>query len=326
MSKSKEQESQSQSIETVAPIDKPNRYYTYVLLNPMKPGRYTYKNIVTFFYEPFYVGKGSGHRWTVHFTKAALSKDSQHNIHKVNTIKKINRNNLDTIVVKTLSEVSESEAYENEELLIDTIGRCDLKSGSLTNKNGGGKGNTHCIPWHKGKTGVYSEETIKKRSASLKGKVPWSKGLKLSKEKYKDAFSKRSESLKKYYQSEAGIAKRKRTGEAAKKRYDAYSNEEKKAMILKMTKGNPDYYKSDKFKEGGKKGVIIQNKIFAEKNPIVGFKCYVCGTPTEMPLNKFNKRLEKYKETVCMSKNPGCSMRALAAIKYNRPVIKSIQE
>lgn len=38
------------------------------------------------------------------------------------------------------------------------------------------------VSWHKGKTGVYSEETLKKFSEKRKGRTPWNKGKKLSAE------------------------------------------------------------------------------------------------------------------------------------------------
>lgn len=35
-----------------------------------------------------------------------------------------------------------------------------------------------CIPWNKGKTGIYSDDTRKKISDSQIGRIPWNKGLK----------------------------------------------------------------------------------------------------------------------------------------------------
>jgi len=32
-------------------------FYSYIFLNPLKPGRYTYGDFVSFLYEPFYVGR-----------------------------------------------------------------------------------------------------------------------------------------------------------------------------------------------------------------------------------------------------------------------------
>ena len=38
------------------------------------------------------------------------------------------------------------------------------------------------VSWHKGKSGVYTEETLKKMSEARVGRVPWNKGKKLSSE------------------------------------------------------------------------------------------------------------------------------------------------
>lgn len=42
------------------------KYYTYIYLDPRKPGKYEYtlknEETIRFDYEPFYVGKGTGNR------------------------------------------------------------------------------------------------------------------------------------------------------------------------------------------------------------------------------------------------------------------------
>jgi len=43
----------------------------------------------------------------------------------------------------------------------------------------------HLIPWNKGKTGIYSKETLQKMSESRKGRIPWMKGKKHSEETLK---------------------------------------------------------------------------------------------------------------------------------------------
>jgi hypothetical protein len=48
------------------------------------------------------------------------------------------------------------------------------KGKGLGNKNGCGN-----VPWNKGKTNVYTKETLQVMSTNLKGKPAWNKGLKL---------------------------------------------------------------------------------------------------------------------------------------------------
>ena len=44
------------------------------------------------------------------------------------------------------------------------------------NMTAGGDGTLSCVPWNKGKHGIFSEETLKKISESCKGRTPWNKG------------------------------------------------------------------------------------------------------------------------------------------------------
>jgi len=117
-------------------LDK-NRFYVYALLDPRKPGIYEYKDIC-FLYEPFYIGKGTGRRCLDHFKKSEL-KD---NTYKNNKIKKIIFQKLDVIILKIKEGVRETKAFRLESKFVSEIGRCDLKTGPLTNLDGGGAGSS----------------------------------------------------------------------------------------------------------------------------------------------------------------------------------------
>ena len=54
-----------------------NIFYVYVYLDPRKPGNYVYGEY-SFDYEPFYVGKGSNGRCTIHLCKYNLENNENH--------------------------------------------------------------------------------------------------------------------------------------------------------------------------------------------------------------------------------------------------------
>ena len=67
-----------------------NTFYTYIYLDPRKPGKYEYGDYA-FEYEPFYVGKGSNGQWLSHL-KIAKNKNGLcriENTFKHNKIKNI---------------------------------------------------------------------------------------------------------------------------------------------------------------------------------------------------------------------------------------------
>ena len=114
------------------------QHYTYIYLNPLKKGSYAYDNgKISFEYEPFYIGKGSLERYKKHL----IENKRDNNRHKKNTIKKIQKNGLEPIIIKVLENVNEQTAFDKEIELIWVIGRADLKMGSLTNMSWGGEGN-----------------------------------------------------------------------------------------------------------------------------------------------------------------------------------------
>lgn len=108
-------------------------FYTYVYLNPLKPGIYKYENY-SFDFEPFYVGKGKGRRHLDHlFSQEGCDE-------KINLIKQLIESNNQPIIVKTKEDILEDEAFEEEKYLIKIIGRKILKEGPLLNLQPGGEG------------------------------------------------------------------------------------------------------------------------------------------------------------------------------------------
>ena len=128
-------------------------FYTYLYLDPRKPGNFNY-GIYHFDYEPFYVGKGHNNRCLKHL------KDSRKS-YKVNKIKKILSESLEPIIIKYQENLLECQALKLEIDLIKTIGRLDLKTGTLTNLTDGGQGTSGNIP---------TEETKYKNGSALRGK------------------------------------------------------------------------------------------------------------------------------------------------------------
>lgn len=115
-----------------------DQFYVYAYLDPRKPGTFTYADI-SFDYEPFYIGKGKGNRFTVH-----LVEKSSGNRHKYNKIQSIRKIGAEPIVLKIKEDLTEEEAWDYEYSLIESIGRSVFKTGPLTNlKDGGAGGFTH---------------------------------------------------------------------------------------------------------------------------------------------------------------------------------------
>jgi hypothetical protein len=119
------------------------KYYTYVLFNLDKPGKYQYDDLC-FLYEPFYVGKGKDDRILAHNRKS-YKKDDKNETKKElieSLIKKYDYNDIPFIYKANLSE---EESLNFEEELIKKIGRCDLKLGPLTNLTDGNDGPSNMI-------------------------------------------------------------------------------------------------------------------------------------------------------------------------------------
>ncbi len=146
-------------------------FYTYVFLDPLKPGRYVYGEYV-FDHEPFYVGKGKRQR-AFDFVR------SHHVGHKITFLQCRGK---EPIIRKVHEELTERDAYEMEKKLIFLIGRRDERKGPLTNLSDGGKagvlGKTRKGEKHHFFGKSRSEATRKKIANKLNGNIPWNKGLK----------------------------------------------------------------------------------------------------------------------------------------------------
>lgn len=130
-----------------------NKFYVYAYLDPRKPGNYQYGSL-KLQYEPFYIGKGSRDRCTIHLHDYYLKKNF--NAFLNNKIRKIRREtSFDPIIIKLYDNVDEDAAFKKEVLLIGQIGR-KIHNGPLTNIYDGGEGSSK------------SEETKQKISATKK--------------------------------------------------------------------------------------------------------------------------------------------------------------
>lgn len=157
-----------------------NIYYTYIYLNPLKPGKFTYENVATFFYEPYYVGKGKEYRIFMHLRNNKKARDNkERNL----IIDEIRENNIEPkeFILKIINNISDLESIEYEKLFIKSIGRMDINEGSLTNHTFGGDGTSgrKCSEETKQKIRqkvkdyFNSDEGIERRkeiSESMKGK------------------------------------------------------------------------------------------------------------------------------------------------------------
>lgn len=89
-------------------------YYVYILMDPSD------------FYKPFYVGKGSGDRISVH-----LRGGSKDNPFKNNKIAKIRAKGHEPVSMKWADGLLEKDAYEMEAYLIKRFGRRNIDEGGI---------------------------------------------------------------------------------------------------------------------------------------------------------------------------------------------------
>jgi group I intron endonuclease len=149
-----------------------SNYYVYALLDSSKPGTYKYDDL-SFDYEPFYIGKGTGNR----IKDTLYDKTS----FKKNKIDKLNSLGVEIISIKIKEGISNEKAILLEKKYINLIGRRDQLNGSLVNLTGGGDGrlsspHTQEVKDKISKTYLsknlkwnHKKETLKKMSQKQKG-------------------------------------------------------------------------------------------------------------------------------------------------------------
>ena len=149
------------------------QYYVYLYLNPLKPGHFRYVlpsgKVITFAFEPFYVGKGHSRRAFVHLQDSVIARGGRSR--KISTIKSIRAEGKEPKVVIIPSRVSDFMAQAFEVDIIAGIERRIVGLGPLANVTVGGDGNAGNSP---------SKATRKKQSISMQGKNkgqirPWMK-------------------------------------------------------------------------------------------------------------------------------------------------------
>lgn len=112
-----------------------NVYYTYIYLDPRKPGNYKYDNLI-FNYEPFYVGKGKNNRCYIGLKDNSKIK----NTFKYNKINNIIKSGYFPIIEKIFENISNIDACKYEIDIIKKIGKLTDKTGPLLNITNGGDG------------------------------------------------------------------------------------------------------------------------------------------------------------------------------------------
>ena len=112
---------------------------------------------------PFYVGKGSEDRYRI----CSHMHENCTNTFLKNKIRKVGATHVKVHFLH--KNLTEEEAFYWEKYWIKYIGRRDKKEGTLCNLTDGGEmGPIGCI---------VSEETRQKISETLKGNIPWNKGI-----------------------------------------------------------------------------------------------------------------------------------------------------
>lgn len=126
------------------------QYYTYIYRDPSCNN------------EPIYVGKGHGSRASTH-----LSRSDNHPF--INRLNKMKVNGVAPFI-EIINAIDEDHAFFLEECCIESIGRKDLKKGTLLNLTDGGEGGSGAVRSQTHKDIISAALTGLKRSVESKEK------------------------------------------------------------------------------------------------------------------------------------------------------------
>jgi desulfoferrodoxin (superoxide reductase-like protein) len=160
-----------------------NNFYTYVYLDPRRPGHYCYKD-VCFLFEPIYVGKGKGRRYLFHLDSLNGKRNQLFKSKLSKVLSEVVKEHFIRYIILVKDKVSEQQALDFEMFLIREIGRYNTQTGPLVNLTDGGEGvsgghwkvpGKRLTEEHKKKIAAgglgkkHSEETKNKIAVSHKG-------------------------------------------------------------------------------------------------------------------------------------------------------------
>ena len=209
-------------------------FYTYVYLDPRKPGHYCYKD-VCFLFEPMYVGKGKGKRYLFHLDSLNSKKNQLFKSRLSKVLSEVAKEHFIGYIVLVRDKTSEQEALDFEMSLILEIGRYNTQTGPLVNLTDGGDGvsgghwkvpGKKLTEEHKKKIAAgglgrkHSEETKNKIAVSHKGEKHPMFGKKYS-EQVRRTMSKAHKNLKHSEQTKVKMSKAQRGEKSVKAKLTA---------------------------------------------------------------------------------------------------------
>jgi hypothetical protein len=145
------------------------RFYIYVYMDQRKPGKWVYGKI-TFDFQPFYVGKGTGRRDVMHLCPYMLNQKT----YKTSTIKSIVKDTGEIPLHRRIFEnLKQPDAVTIEMDFIKTFGRKDNGTGILCNHTDGGDGSNNMASSSRHRIAIAHRKSIYQYSLSGRFLKKW---------------------------------------------------------------------------------------------------------------------------------------------------------